>query len=221
MTEDLIIIGAGGASREIAWVVEEINARGERWRLLGFLDDDAGKQGQAVLGYPVLGPVAAAAGYPDARLIVGVASYKNRGVRRKIVERLNVAAERFATVVAPTASVSRHASIGVGCAVLHHAVVAHGVVIGDHSLISSACVIGHDAQLASYVTLAQTTTVSGSCRLEEEVYVGAGATIRDGVRVGAGALVGLAAAVFRDVPRGATVIGNPARSLRTRRQAKE
>lgn len=221
VSEDLIIVGAGGASREIACVVEEINAGGQRWRLLGFLDDDAGKRGQPVLGYPVLGPVAAAAEYPDARLIVGVASYKNRGARRRIVERLSVAADRFATIVAPTASVSRYTSIGRGCAVLHHAVVAHGVAVGDHSLISSACVIGHDAQLSSYVTLAQTATVSGSSCLEEEVYVGAGATIRDGVRVGAGALVGLAAAVFRDVPRGATVIGNPAKSLRTGRHAKE
>lgn len=212
--EDLIIVGAGGASREIAGVVEEINANGLRWNLLGFLDDDAAMQAKLVNGYPVLGLLETVADFPAARLIVGVASYKSRGVRRRVVERLDVARDRFATIVAPTASVSRHASIGRGCAILHRVVVAHNVVIGDHSLISSACVIGHDARLSNYVTLAQSSTVSGSTRLEEDVYVGAGATIRDGVRVGAGALVGLGAAVFRDVPSGDTVLGNPAKSLR-------
>jgi len=212
--EDLIIVGAGGASREIAGVVEEINANGLRWNLLGFLDDDAAMRGKLVNGYPVLGPAPAAADYPAARLIVGVASYKSRGMRRKVVERLDVARDRFATIVAPAASVSRHASIGRGCAILHRVVVAHNAVIGDHSLISSACVVGHDARLSSYVTLAQNATINGSTCLEDEVYVGAGATIRDGVRVGAGALVGLGAAVFRDVPSGDTVLGNPAKSLR-------
>jgi sugar O-acyltransferase (sialic acid O-acetyltransferase NeuD family) len=219
--EDLIIVGAGGASREIAWVVEEINASELRWNLLGFLDDDAEKQGKLVEGYPVLGPVQAASDYPAARLIVGVASYKNRGVRRKIVERLKVPRDRFATIIAPTARVSKHAFIGCGCAVLHRVVVAHNTVIGDHSLISSACVIGHDARFAGYVTLAQNATISGSTRLEADVYIGGGATLRDGVTVGEGALVGLGAVVFRDVPKGDTIVGNPAKSLRARRRDKE
>ncbi|MBL8291535.1 MAG: acetyltransferase [Bryobacterales bacterium] len=219
--EDLIVIGAGGASREIAWVVEEINASESRWNLLGFLDDDTEKQGKLVDGYPVLGPVQAASDYAAARLIVGVASYKNRGVRRRIVERLSVPRDRFATIVAPTAHVSKHASIGRGCALLHRVVVAHNTEIGDHSLISSACVIGHDARFAGYVTLAQNATVSGSTRLEADVYIGGGATIRDGVTVGEGSLVGLGAVVFRDVAKGDTVVGNPAKSLRARRHENE
>lgn len=215
--EDLIIIGAGGSSREIAQVVEEINASQPRWRLLGFLDDDADKHGQLVDGYPVLGPVQAAAAYPAARPIVGVASYKNLGARRRIVERLNIPGDRFATIVAPTARVSRHAFIGRGCAILHGAVVTHNTVVGDHALISSACVVGHDVTLAAYVTLAPSATVSGSTRIEADVYVGGGATIRDGLTVGKGALVGLGAVVFHDVAPGDTMLGNPAKRLWARR----
>ena len=53
--EDLIIVGAGGTSRDIAWAVEDINESARRWNLLGFLDDDPAKAGMLVNGYPVLG----------------------------------------------------------------------------------------------------------------------------------------------------------------------
>jgi len=44
-----------------------------------------------------------------------------------------------------------------------------------------------------------------------DVWIGAGAIILPGTHVGDGALVGAGAVVTRDVPEGATVLGNPAR----------
>ena len=43
------------------------------------------------------------------------------------------------------------------------------------------------------------------------VWIGGGAIILPGVRIGDDALVGAGAVVTRDVPPGATVVGNPAR----------
>ncbi len=48
-------------------------------------------------------------------------------------------------------------------------------------------------------------------RLGEEVWVGGGALILPGVTVGDGAVIGAGSVVTRDVPAGATVMGNPAR----------
>jgi acetyltransferase-like isoleucine patch superfamily enzyme len=50
--------------------------------------------------------------------------------------------------------------------------------------------------------------------VEKGASVGAGATILPGVKIGANALVGAGAVVTKDVPAGATVIGNPARMSR-------
>lgn len=47
--------------------------------------------------------------------------------------------------------------------------------------------------------------------IEDDVWIGYNATILKGVRVGAGAVVAPGAMVFRDVPPGAEVEGNPAR----------
>ena len=61
--EDLIILGAGGTSREIADTVGDINRIERRWNLLGFLDDDAAKHGKTVGGLPVLGSIDCAKQY--------------------------------------------------------------------------------------------------------------------------------------------------------------
>ncbi len=48
------------------------------------------------------------------------------------------------------------------------------------------------------------------------VWIGGGALILPGVTIGDDAIVGAGAVVTRDVPSGATVVGNPARVLATR-----
>ena len=52
--KDLIIIGASGFGREVAWLVERVNKVSETWNLIGFLDDNKSLQGTDVNGYEVL-----------------------------------------------------------------------------------------------------------------------------------------------------------------------
>ena len=53
--------------------------------------------------------------------------------------------------------------------------------------------------------------------VEDGVAIGSNATIMCGVRIGKGALVGAGAVVTRDVPANATVAGNPAPIMESRR----
>lgn len=215
MTRDLVIVGAGAFSVEIASAVDAINmhsAGAPPWRLLGFLDDAPALQGQLVADAPVLGPIEASV--DDGRCYVGgIASYRNREARRQIVERLNLPERRWASIIHPAAHLSRLTSIGCGSVVLQGACVESRAKVGRHVLISPLSIVSHDVELGDFSTVAQRATVCGSARIGPGAYIGAGAIVRDGLRVGEGSLVGIGAVALRDVAAGTTVLGNPAKPL--------
>ena len=85
-----------------------------------------------------------------------------------------------------------------------------GIVIGE------TAVVGEGSTIYQGVTLGGTSTRRGTKRhptLGRNVIVGAGAKILGGFSVGDGARIGSNAVVVKDVPAGATAVGNPARIL--------
>lgn len=213
--KDLLIIGAGAFSRQIAGAVADVNRSERRWRLLGFLDDDPAKHGSVIDGLRVLG-CAELAIESGARLIIGIASWRNRLARRGVAERLALPRERYATIVHPSASIARDARLGAGTAILQNVVIANGSALGDHVLISPNVSLAHDQVLEDFVTIASGAVVAGYVHVGSNSYIGAGSAIRDGVIVHENAMVGIGAVVIHDVPAGCTVCGNPARPMRTR-----
>jgi len=208
---ELVIVGAGGFSKQIAELTEELNRERPLWRLLGFLDDDPALAETRVLGYPVLGPTAMAKSLEQAKIVIGVANVRHPQRRREIASRLALVAGRYASLSHPSASVSTRARIGEGSVALQNVVISHGAVLGMHALVSPGCVISHEARLGDGVTLASSVVVSGGCQIGAAAYLGAGCLIREGVIVGEGAVVGMGAVVIQNVPAGATVFGCPAR----------
>ncbi|WP_449371343.1 serine O-acetyltransferase [Thiomonas sp.] len=85
-----------------------------------------------------------------------------------------------------------------------------GVVIGE------TAEIGDDCTIYQGVTLGGTSLYKGAKRhptLEAGVVVGAGAQVLGGFTVGEGARIGSNAVVVKEVPAGATAVGNPARII--------
>jgi sugar O-acyltransferase (sialic acid O-acetyltransferase NeuD family) len=209
---DLVIVGAGGTSREIADTVEAVNRCERRWNLLGFLDDDAAKHGTSVDGLPVLGNI----GFKvdsEAQFIIGVASWRTPDARRGIVTRLGLPLERYATIIHPSALISAHATIGAGTAILQNVVITPGTRVGNHTLILQNVTMAHDQIVEDFVTIASGATIAGSVRLRSGCYIGAGCTIMNGITVNGGALAAVGAVVMNEVEAGRTVAGNPARPL--------
>jgi len=85
-----------------------------------------------------------------------------------------------------------------------------GIVIGE------TAEVGDDSTIYQGVTLGGTSLTKGAKRhptLGRGVIVGAGAKVIGGFTVGDGARIGSNAVVVKEVPSGATAVGNPARIL--------
>jgi sugar O-acyltransferase (sialic acid O-acetyltransferase NeuD family) len=110
----------------------------------------------------------------------------------------------------PTATLGSGVSLGRGTVVMARAVLNANARVGQDGILNTGCVIEHDCLLGDNVHISPGAVLTGGVRVGSGAHVGAGAVVLPGVAVGPGAVVGAGAVATRDVPEGATVMGNPA-----------
>jgi sugar O-acyltransferase (sialic acid O-acetyltransferase NeuD family) len=212
---DLVLIGAGGFARETAQAVHALNRTGAAaWRLIGYLDDDPALHGREIDGTVILGGRERIRDLPDAAFVVCTGRPDNYVSRLKITGDLGLPPERYATIVHPTAAVSRSSSVGPGSVLLAQVTLTATVTVGAHVAIMPHVTLAHDAVIDDFVTIASGVCLGGGVRVRTSAYLGAGALVGEGRTIGAFSLIGMGAVVTHDVPAAEVWVGVPARRLR-------
>lgn len=204
----LVIVGAGGFARETVELVAAINAQQPQWELRGFVDDNPALHHSRLAGLPVLGPLEEID--HDDSVAICVGNPRHFTGRARLVNRLGLPDDRYATLIHPTAVLPGSVSIGHGT-VIHAMTVATGwSTIGSHVAVMPATVITHDDVVADFATIAAGVRLAGGVSVETGAYLGAGALIREDVTIGAWSLVGMGSVVTRSIPPGEVWAGVPA-----------
>jgi len=212
----LLIAGAGGFARETLELVSALNDASPEWQAVGLLDDDPRQHGSRIHGVPVIGPCHAAHSYPEASVVVCVASPDDPLRRLDLVLRLELRPERYATLIHPAAVVPDSARLGPGCVLHATAVLTADIRLGAHVVAMPGVVLTHDVKVGDGVTFGAGARVAGRVRIGRGAYIGSGALLREHVVIGEGAVIGMGAVVTRSVPAGETWAGVPARPLGSR-----
>ena len=175
MRRDIIVLGSGGLAREVAMVVERVNAREHRWRFRGFIAATLEEAGRDLGMGKVLGDDAWLLGSDlEADLVVAVGYPK---IRAGILARYLESAGRFGfpNLVHPTSSLDfRRVELGRGNVVTAGVAMTCDIDIGDFNLFNLNMTVGHDAVIGSCNVLNPSVNVSGGVRIGDRVLAGTG-----------------------------------------------
>lgn len=212
----LVIIGAGGFAREVAWLVEGINSLKCEWDFLGFIDEDPAKHGKVLNGYPVLGDFDYFQKHNENVQTYAVCAVGSPQAKLKLVKRAEAAGLKFANLVHPGVLMSSHVELGVGNIICAGSIISTNVRIGSHVSINPASTVGHDSVIEDYATILWSVNISGNCTVGAGCEIGTNATVIQGKTIGRWSVIGAGAVVVRDIPPICTAVGVPARPIKFR-----
>jgi len=210
------IVGSGGFAREVLPVAARMLVASPDVgdHELVFVDR---RPGPAVNGRRVLSFDEFLQLEGDKRYCVGIG---DGAIRRRVDREFSDAGIEPFSIVSPDASILDANICGGGLVLCPFAMITSNVQLGRHVQINLYAYVAHDCVVGDFVTFAPGAKCNGRVVIEDDVYVGAGAIIRNGepgrpLTIGRGAVVGMGAVVTRSVPPGVTVVGNPARPIRS------
>jgi sugar O-acyltransferase (sialic acid O-acetyltransferase NeuD family) len=211
----ILIYGAGGFGRGVAWLATVARHSGEPYEPVAFIDDSEQNWARIVNDLPVLGLDDALDRFPDAAVVSGIG---NGPLRRLTMERVRERGGRWATLIHRNVEMSKWIELGDGAVICAGNILNTNIVIGKQVQMNLACTLGHDVRMGDYVTLSPGVHVSGNVTMENGVFIGTGAVIINGTSdeplvIGENAVVGAGASVICSVPANTTVVGVPAKVL--------
>jgi len=208
--DDIVIYGAGGFARELAWLASECGQK-----VLAYIDDSPSRHGQRLNDVEVISLEDAAARFPKAAVAIGIGSPSQR---EAVAQKATAAGLRHALLVDPRVARSTWIELGEGTMICAGSILTTNIRIGRHVQVNLHCTIGHDVVMDDFATLAPGVHISGWVHIAKGAYLGTGAVVINGtaekpIVLGAGAIVGAGACVVKSVEPGMTVVGVPAKPI--------
>ena len=214
---NLVIVGAGGHGRV---VLDILRAAGQT-RVAGFVDANPALIGRRIDGVPVIGGPEL---LPDLRSrdVQGViVAIGDAGIRRGYAEDAAEAGLELANAVHPSAQIALTARLGQNVVVAAGALICAHCQIGDSVILNTGCIVDHESLIGTAAHICPGVRLAGHVMVESGAFIGIGATVIQNVRIGFDAVVGAGAVVIHDVDPMTTVVGVPARAIKSAASAAE
>ncbi len=212
------VYGVGGHGREVMPLArEQVDAAGVPADRLVFVDDAPTLglvNGHRVCTYADFLAMPAS----DRFVTLAIGSGVTRAV---LAAKCGVDGVRAWPIRASNVVVLDSVQMGDGSILSPFVTLTSNIRIGLHFHANTYSYVAHDCVIGDFVTFAPGAQCNGNVVIEDHAYIGSGAVLRNGqpdkpLVIARGAVVGMGAVVTKDVPRGVTVVGNPAHPLPSR-----
>ncbi len=212
MKEDIAIYGAGGLGRELALMIQQINAVQERWNIIGFFDDGL-KQNDNIDNWKIIGGLTEACQWNQPLAIV--IAIADPHVRVALVKQLVNPKLRFPTLIHPTCNRGdeQRNHIGKGVILTSNVILTTNVRLEDFVIINLSTTIGHDVTIGAGSSIMPGCSISGNVKIGARCLIGTGARFLQNISIGEDSIIGAGAVVTKDFGPNSKIIGVPARNV--------
>ena len=207
-SKSLILVGGGGHCKS---VIEAAESAG--FDIYGVLDVTE-NVGRKICSYDIIGTDDDIPKYAkEYCFIVTVGFIKNSNLRVSIHNKIIDAGGQFATIIASTARVSRHAAIGEGSVIMHQTFVNADAVVGKGCIINTFANIEHDAVVDDYTHISTGVMVNGNCNVGRHVFLGSQSVMVNGVSIVDNCVIAAGSVVRKNLSQQGIYVGNPAKLM--------
>ncbi|MDG4949859.1 acetyltransferase [Weeksellaceae bacterium KMM 9724] len=196
----MIIYGASGHGKVIHDILKSQRISED----ILFVDD--ADKGDLFYGCKLLKPQQV--NLSEHKIIIGIG---NNLIRKKISYKY----PQYALAIHASSVISPSVEINEGSVVMSNVSINADTKIGKHCILNTACSIDHDCVLDDFVHISPNASLAGNVKVGEATHIGIGACVIQGIKIGKFATVGAGSVVIKDVPDGATVVGSPAKIIKT------
>jgi sugar O-acyltransferase (sialic acid O-acetyltransferase NeuD family) len=190
----LALFGYGGHAREAACQIEQ--------EVTFFVDDKYAND--------VAKPISEF-NPEEYMMIVAVADSKDRA---DIVAKLPKETKYFTFIHPSVHIMDDNIQVGVGSFIGANSILTTNIKLGNHALLNRGNHIGHDSVAGDFFSMMPNAVVGGNVTLGDNVYLGSCSNIREKINITSDVLIGMNAAVVKDITKSGTYVGVPAKKLK-------
>lgn len=210
---EIAIFGAGGFGKEVAMLIEQINAVKASYELIGFFDDGVQKNA-SINGYPCLGGIAELNQLKTKTgIVITIGDPK---IKIKVRSKIHNPQLFYSSLIHPNVLMGnkKYVQIGEGCIITAGNLITVNIKIGNHVILNLGCTVGHDASLDDFSSVMPSVNISGGVKIGRGVFIGTGAKISNHLEIGAYTIIGAGAVVTKSIPANCTAVGVPAKPIK-------
>jgi sugar O-acyltransferase (sialic acid O-acetyltransferase NeuD family) len=144
-------------------------------------------------------------------MIVAVADSKDRA---DIVAKLPKETKYFTFIHPSVHIMDDNIQVGVGSFIGANSILTTNIKLGNHALLNRGNHIGHDSVAGDFFSMMPNAVVGGNVTLGENVYLGSCSNVREKINITSDVLIGMNAAVVKDINKSGTYVGVPAQKIK-------
>ncbi len=118
------------------------------------------------------------------------------------------------TLVHPSATISKSASIGTATVVMPGVVVNADAVVGCGVILNTNSVVEHDCRIGDFVHISPQAALGGGVEIGDLTHIGLSSCVIQSIRIGWKCIVGAGSTVVSDIEECTTSLGSPAKVIK-------